>query len=144
MAAPKRQRCDTELRLGGCGADDASPPCAGTESKKQAATSAAAHYHDGDRLLLQKLVAAATSAAPYYDGDRLLQMLVAASDRGGGVTDAEVQASAIIGMARRAAGARPSDRAAARRRRSLRWFLQRRREARSQRGGAFSPSSCCS
>jgi hypothetical protein len=137
MAASKRQRCDTELRLGGGGADDASPPC-GTESKK-AATSAAP-YHDGDRLLLQKLVAA-TSAAPYYDGDRLLQMLVAASGGRGGVTDAEVQASTIIGMARRAAGARPSDRAAAGRRRSLRWFLQRRREARSERGAGASPPS---
>ncbi|PVH65649.1 hypothetical protein PAHAL_1G046400 [Panicum hallii] len=94
-------------------ADDASPPCA-RECKK-----------------------AATSAASYDGGGRSLQQL-AVSGRGDA---AEVQASAIIGMARRAAGARPSDRAAAGRRRSLRWFLQRRREARSERGAGASPPS---
>ncbi|RLN06916.1 hypothetical protein C2845_PM11G15150 [Panicum miliaceum] len=121
MAACKRQRCDTELRLGGGCTDDASPPPRERECK----------------------MAATTSAAPYYDGDRLLQeLMVEASGRGDATGAAEVQAGAIIGMARRAAGARPSDRAAAGRRRSLRWFLQRRREARSERGGgASSPSS---
>nr|TKW37862.1 hypothetical protein SEVIR_1G076801v2 [Setaria viridis] len=121
-AASKRQRCcDTELRLGGC-SDDASSPPRARESKKQAATSGAPYYDGGDRLSQQQLVAVS-------------------GGRGGAATDAEVQASAIIRMARRAAGAQPSDRGAARRRRSLRWFLQRR-EVRSRNTRAqpkFSP-----
>jgi hypothetical protein len=60
-----------------------------------------------------------------YDGDRRLLTLqhlvvVPAGGRGeDGVTGAEVQASAIIRMARAATGAHASDRFASRRRRSL-------------------------
>ena len=117
-SSKKRRCCDTELRLGGGCADDAAPALCSREKKKAATTTGGAHCYayDGDRLLtLQYLV-----------------VVPAAGGRDVDVTGAEVQASAIIRMARAAAGAQDSDRGASRRRRSLGRFLQRRREFRTQ------------
>jgi hypothetical protein len=130
MASSSKKRwwcCDTELRLGGGCADDAAPAlCARWEKKQAATTTGGAHcyaYDNGDRLLTlaQHLVMVPAGGGRDDDDD---------------VTGAEVQASAIIRMARAAAGAHASDRGASRRRRSLGRFLQRRREVRRVRNDA--------
>jgi hypothetical protein len=93
MAACKRQRCDTELRLGGGGggsADEASPPRA--RECKKAATSAASYDGGGG-------------------GRSLQQFAVSGSGRGDATDAAEVQAGAINSMGRRAAAAGGEERA---------------------------------
>jgi len=121
-SSKKRRCCDTELRLGGgCTDDDAAQALCARWEKKQAATTiggAHCYAYDGDRLLTvaQHLV---VPAGGRDDDD---------------VTGTEVQASAIIRMARAAAGAQDSDRGASRRRRSLGRFLQRRRVVRTHEG----------